>query len=135
MCALTQLQQWQLATMHLSVVLVRHMFLVVSHRSSCAVLASFHAVVASGTAKSWFGLFDCFFACLTKAIFVTGSDMDFWVLRPKTALHLVSSLLCPVGSISNSHLVTLFSLLLPNTVVTLHHLSIQFSQTKLVIAT
>lgn len=134
MRALTQLQQWQLATTHLTVVLVRHMFLVVSLSSSCAALASFHAVVASGMARSLLGLFDCFFACLMKTTFVTGSDMGFWALGPMTALHLVSTLLCPVGSISHSHPVTLFSSLVPNIVVTLHHLSIQFSQTKLVIA-
>lgn len=131
---LSQLQQQQLAGMHLTAMLIRYMLLVMSHRSCCAVVASFHAVVASGTARSLFGLFNCFFACLMQTTFVAGSDMCFWALGPMTALHLVSTLLCPVGSISHSHPVTLFSSLVPSIVVTLHHLPIQFSQTKLVIA-
>lgn len=108
----------------------------VSQKQLCsrAALASFHAVVASGTVRSLFGLFNCFFACLMQTTFVAGSDVGFWALGPMTAVHLVSTLLCPVGSISHSHPVTLFSSLVPSVIVTLHHLPIQFSQTKLVIA-
>lgn len=71
-CEWSQLQQQQLAGMHLTVVLIRLMLLVVSHRSSCSAPASFHAVVSSGTARSLFGLFNCFFACLMQTPFVAG---------------------------------------------------------------
>lgn len=69
-----------------------------------------------------------------QTTFVAGFDVGFWALGVLTALYLVSTLLCPVGSISQSHPVTLFSSLVLNVIVNLHHLPIQFSQTKLVIA-
>jgi len=81
-----------------------------------------------------FGYLVVFFACLMQTTFVAGSDVGFWALGPVTALHLVSTLLCPAGSISHSHPVTLFNSLVPDVIVTQHHLPIQFSQTKLVIA-
>lgn len=129
-CEWSQLQQQQLAGMHLTVVLIRLMLLVVSHRSSCSAPASFHAVVSSGTARSLFGLFNCFFACLMQTPFLAGllgtRTHDCTAFSKHSALS--------VGNISHSNPVTLFSLLVPNVIVTLHHLPIQFSQTKLVIA-
>lgn len=116
--------------MHLTVVLIRHMLLVVSHRSSCSAPASFHAVVSSGTARSLFGLFNCFFACLMQTPFV--ARLLGTRTHDCTAFSKHSAL--SVGSISHSHPVTLFSLLVPSVIVTLHHLPVQFSQTKLVIA-
>lgn len=128
----------QLEGMYLTVMLIRHMLPPgrVSQKWLCshAGLASFHAVVASGTARSLFGLFNCFFACLMQTTFVAGSDVGFWALGPTTVVHSINALFHPVGSISHSHPVTLFSSLVPSVIVTLQNLPIQLCQTKLVIA-